>query len=478
MKTNSSRMVWFLTGVLLCAMAVSAEQTSTAGAAKPGAAAAIQATTAMPAPALALVGGTILDVSGGGNSTADLRDSVVVLRGGEIVAAGPRKTTEIPKDARVLHIDGAYVVPGLNDVFAGLNSQAQANAYLYKGVTSIVGSDEPFGRRGALLRTAKPSPRIHPLGIIAGAQMFAGAVVPHTTEQILKEVQVQADAGAEVLLLYYYLDPEEVAAVMKRARELGLVTIGELGETTYRQGIEAGIDAFVHSSRYALDLVPPELRAAVVADPFGPVARGEYGQFLGTIDADGPVVAAWAKRLGEGRTALIPTLSLSYYELPESENPWKDPIAAILDPKGIHLPVDRETGQWPNRTEARIARTKNLLRIEQRYRQAGARYVAGSGTSAFGTLPGIALHLELRQLTSIGLTPRQALAAATSNVGEVFHWPKVGKVAPGFDADIVVVDADPTADIRNLEKIRMVVLRGEIVDREAMLVRAAEKGAQ
>ena len=72
-------------------------------------------------------------------------------------------------------------------------------------------------------------------------------------------------------------------------------------------------------------------------------------------------------------------------------------------------------------------------------------------------------------LTELGLTPRQALAAATANVGEAFHWPNVGKVAKGYVADIVVVDEDPTRDIRNLKKIRMVIHDGEIVDRDALL---------
>ena len=178
---------------------------------------------------------------------------------------------------------------------------------------------------------------------------------------------------------------------------------------------------------------------------------------------------SWAQRLGGSRVSLIPTLSLFYYDLSEHDNPWKDPIAAILDPKGIHLPVDRETGQRETPPGVPPALAESLYRLEERYRQAGSRYLAGSGTSAFGTLPGIALHLELRLLTRIGLPPRQALAAATGNVGEAFRWPKVGKVAAGYDADLVVVDADPTADIRNLEKIRMVLLRGEVVDRAALL---------
>src|SRR5688572_28251385 len=99
---------------------------------------------------IALTGGTIVDVSASGKNAADIRDGVVVIRGNEIVAAGPRRTTKIPKGAQILRVDGQYIVPGLNDVFAGLNSQAQANAYLFMGVTSIIGSDEPGprGRRG------------------------------------------------------------------------------------------------------------------------------------------------------------------------------------------------------------------------------------------------------------------------------------------------------------------------------------------
>jgi sugar lactone lactonase YvrE len=402
--------------------------------------------------AVALTGGTIVDVSNSGRDTADIRDAVIVLDGGRIVAAGSRETTEIPAGAKVIRVDGAYVVPGLNDVFAGLNSQAQANAYLYMGVTSIVGLDEPGGRRGALVTNARPSPRIRPLGVVASPE----------------EVDEVARKGARVLLLYYPLAPEQTRAVVRRARELGLATIGELGRTAYREATDAGVDAFVHSSRYALDLASPEMHSAVAAAPFGP-PRTAFYQFLAGLDPDAAIVSEWAARLGRSATALIPTLSLYYLDLPGHENPWKEEIAAILDPKDIHLPADRETGQAQKAPGIPPGLSQSILRIEERYRRSGARYLAGSGTSAFGTLPGISLHNELRMLTEIGLTPRQALAAATSNVGEVFRWPKVGQVKPGYDADLLVVDADPTADIRNLKKVRLVVEGGELVDRQALL---------
>lgn len=394
------------------------------------------------AAALVLAGGTIV------GARSDVRDAVVVIRDGRIESVGKK----IPKDARVIDVKGAYIVPGLNDVFAGLNSQSQANAYLYMGVTSIVGSDEPGGRRGALLRNARPSPRINEL-----------AVVNH-----LEDVDAAAKRGAKVLLVYYDVTPDQMPRIVKRAHELGLATIGELGRTTYRQAIDAGIDAFVHASRYALELATPEMRDAVASQPFGP-PRTRFYEFLASLDPDASSVAQWGKRLAASRVSLIPTLSLYYFDLPNHENPWKEPIAKILDPKDVHLPVDRETGERKLAPGVPDGLSQNVLRIEKRYRRAGTHYLAGSGTSAFGTLPGISLHNELRMLTELGLTPREALAAATANVGEAFRWPAVGKVAKGFNADLVVVDDDPTRDIRNLKKIRMVIHDGEIVDRDALL---------
>ena len=115
---------------------------------------------------------------------------------------------------------------------------------------------------------------------------------------------------------------------------------------------------------------------------------------------------------------------------------------------------------------------ENELRIEEQYQNAGARYLAGSGTDAFGTLPGISLHTELKLLTRIGLTPRQALAAATSNFGELFGWNNVGQVKAGNNADLLVLDENPLRDISNLKKIRMVILNGEILDRDRLLLRS------
>jgi imidazolonepropionase-like amidohydrolase len=84
-------------------------------------------------------------------------------------------------------------------------------------------------------------------------------------------------------------------------------------------------------------------------------------------------------------------------------------------------------------------------------------------------MPGISLHTALQLLTRIGLTPRQALAVATSNLGELFGWSNVGKVKAGSNADLLVLDANPVEDVSHLKKIRMVILDGKIIDRDRLL---------
>jgi len=423
-----------------------------------------------PPRPLVLTGATLIDVSSFGNSTADIKDSVVVIRDGKIAAAGPRSAVKIPAGAQVIDVSGKYIVPGLNDAFSALNNQAQANAHLYMGVTSIVGLGEPpGGRRGPLYLDANPSPRIYRLDW----EWSPEASTPEA--ELIKKIDALAQAGVKVLLLHYGMSPAQVRVAARHARELGIATIGELGLATYSEAIQAGVNAFVHTSRYSLDVAPPDLRKEVAEQPFGP-PRIKYYKYLVSLGPNDPALQRQAAVLASGHVGLIPTASLNYLDLPGHANPWKEPIAAILDPKDIHLPANPATGERDNPDPTANPMdgfppgvAEAMLRIDEQYRKAGAKFVAGSGADAFGTMPGISLHTELQLLTRIGLTPRQALASATSNFGELFGWSQVGQVKSGYNADLLVLDQNPVQDIGNLEKIHMVVLNGEILDRDALL---------
>jgi Amidohydrolase family len=294
-----------------------------------------------------------------------------------------------------------------------------------------------------------------------------------TVAEARADVERLAAAGAKVFLLYYGLEPEPLRAAAKRARELGLATIGELGASTYYKAQEARVDAFVHTVRYSVELTPADLRERVARAPFGP-PRQEYYRYLVGLTPQDPVLARHAERLAAGPSLLIPTLSLYYLEMPDHANPWKEPIARILSPADIHLAADPQTGQPPVPAEKISDATPSdswraTLMLEEQYRKAGAHYLAGSGTSAFGTMPGISLHTELALLVRIGLTPRQALAAATTNYSGLGPWRQLGRIAPGYGADLVILDADPTVEIGNAKRIRTVVLKGREMDRKQLL---------
>jgi len=96
-------------------------------------------------------------------------------------------------------------------------------------------------------------------------------------------------------------------------------------------------------------------------------------------------------------------------------------------------------------------------------------YLAASGAAVDGTMPGISLHTELEMLVRIGLSPREALAAATNNYAIQFGWDELGQIAPGRHADILVLDADPTTNIWNARRISTLVFDGNIVDRDSLL---------
>jgi Amidohydrolase family len=187
-----------------------------------------------------------------------------------------------------------------------------------------------------------------------------------------------------------------------------------------------------------------------------------------------PGLSQYAELLASSPVALMPTLSLNYLDLPDHRNPWQEPAAKLIDPKDIFMPANPLTGQ---RDEDQGSPAGNrftqvaqaLMRVEERYRRAGAKYLTGSGTTAFGTIPGVSLHTELELLSRVGLPPRQALAAATSNFGEIFDWKTVGQVKAGYNADLLVLNANPLQGIENLKNIHSVILNGEILDRDKLL---------
>jgi hypothetical protein len=404
----------------------------------------------------------------------------VIVSGDKVVAVGRKGKIKIPADVQVVDITGKYIVPGLTDGFASMNSQSHANAYLYMGVTGIASKCEVTSPNcaGNWFDEANPSPRLYLTGGVGWRVRKSDGNYRILSEaEILKNIEATAKRGARRIFPFHPWPSSVLKFVVPNAHKLGLGSIAELSVATYPEAIEAGVQSFIHTNRYSRELAPPEMQAEYIKLEEQPPG---FSEFIAKLDPHDERVQRWAKRLAENKVALMPTLALFYHFLPVHDNPWKEPIASIIDPKSIIAPLDPATGKFADFAELEkrlgVKRERlegtyeaNIFRIEEQYRKAGARYLIGSGTFIWGTMPGISTHTEMKLLVRIGLTPRQAIAAATNNFAEIYGWKEMGQVAAGRVADIVVVDDNPAQDIANLKKIHMVMLRGEILDREKLL---------
>lgn len=450
---------------------------------------------------LVLAGGTVVDLTNWGDSARDIPDAIVVIQDGRIVAVGMPDQVPIPKGARVIDCTGKFLVPGLIDGYAGMNSQAQANANLYMGVTTVVARAD--SERGFIDLAAQPSPRIYPvdtIGVTDNWSLLArhpewvsklreGAhPVELSPQDTARQMADTAFIGTRVLLLTAHLTAANSQWIIARAHEMGLVTYGQFVSTPYRVGVESGVDALVSMDHYDLGVIPAELQRPLVDDPDGASADTayDYSERLPPTDAH---LRDYARFLAAHHAALMPTFSLYYVELPDHRNLWQEPAATLLDPGRMFHPSDPATGDmtfplpsWAHRLPAIGQRwmeqdlqkkadqsALRLWRINQTIFSAFPHYLAGSGADAMGTMPGVSLHTELELLVRLGLSPREALAAATNNYALQFGWNELGLIAPGRRADILVVDGDPTVSIWNARRISTLIVDGIEVDRGELL---------
>lgn len=410
-------------------------------------------------------GGTLLDLAHLGKSHKDIEPAFILINGTKIEQFGKLSGKEnFPKTAKVIDASGKFILPGLIDGFSVINNQSYANAFLYMGVTSVIGVDG--GRRGKFFHNADPSPEVYMLESIGDD--------PKSTEEHLADLQILFEKGFKIILLKYALKPDQVEAIKNKARELGLGCIGELGHTTYKEGIEKGIEVFVHTTRYSLDVAPRDMAKAVANEPFSDdlaSPKWKYYQYLYSIDPENKQLNNHAKVLGNSNSFLMPTLSLLYLDQAQHKNPWNYPVADILEMADIDNPANKITGKHEYDQliqENYTAMANQEFMLEKKYQKNGAKYLAGSATDVWGTMPGISLHTELELLSRIGLSNREIIASATTNFNKAFGW-KAGKIEEGFAANILILDENPLDDLDALTKIHALFLDGDVIDRKKLL---------
>jgi hypothetical protein len=450
---------------------------------------------------LVLAGGTVIDVSAWGRSARDIPDAVVVITEGRITAVGSRADVPVPKNARIVDCTGKYLIPGLIDGFAGMSSQAQANAFLYMGVTTVVArSGAQYGRVDL---AANPRPHTYLIdsigttddwSLLIGQRGWAanlrvnGRPAELKPDDLARQLTDTAHLGTRVLWLGENLTAANTQWIVSHAHQAGLATYGGFAATPYRVGVESGVDALVHMGRYELGADPDELTRPLAQDPYGSAASTAY-DYAAHVPTTDVRLRSYARFVAQHHAALMPTLATYFLKLPGHRNLWHEPAAALLDPRSLWNAPDHATGElsypvsswarhlpnttlrWMQESQRKKAdlQAQHLWQVNQVLFSAGPRYLAGSGSPVDGAMPGIGEHVELEMLVRLGLSPREALAAATNNYALEFGWTDLGLIAPGRRADIVIVDGDPTVSIWNARRIAGVILEGNLLDRETLL---------
>ncbi len=415
--------------------------------------------------ATVITGGTILDLSNQGKSNKDLTEKAIIIKGDTIFAVIP--ASEISeKQKNVINAEGKYIIPGLTDGFTVINNQSYANAFLYMGITDVIGVESE--RRGDFFHDSDPGPNVHMLREVGEERV--------SDREISEIIENHHKSGAEILLLMYKLSPDQIKSANNEAKKYGMGTIGELGYTTYEEAVKTGVDAFVHTTRYSLDTAPDSLRLKVAEEPFSNKLgspKWRYYKYLTELDTNNVDLIEHAKILGKSNSFLIPTFSLLYLNMPFSKNPWKEKVSSIIDEKDINRPANKITGKHTYSKKEQQAYNKTAetqLMIEKTYHKYGAKYLSGSATDVWGTMPGISLHQELEVLLRIGLSNREVLAASTSNFNDAFSL-KFGKIEPGFKADILILDKNPLDNIQNLKGKKRLFLNGKEINLDSLLIK-------
>jgi imidazolonepropionase-like amidohydrolase len=400
------------------------------------------AKAAGPAPLLAVVGGTVVDVVRGHR----IPNATVLLQGGKVLRVGPVATVAVPKGARVLHAEGQTVLPGLWDMHAHFQQAEWGPAYLAAGVTTVRDCGNEFAYINAVQRAIDGGqgvgPRILKAGLIDGSgPRTLGIEVANTPAEAVRLVQRYKANGFAQIKLYSSVKPEIVRAVCAEAHRLGLTVTGHIpDDMTITQGVAAGMNQVNH-----LNYVVRQLR------------RNADGSVILT-DTTAARVFAFLKA---HHTVIDPTVGV--FEL--AYRSTKDDIMAI-EPGYLRLPQALQAlyvnmGTEPTEAAKMAPYIASYPRLVKALYDYGIPVVAGTDMG----FPGTSLARELELYVQGGLTPMQALQTATIAAARAMNLDaRAGSLDVGKQADLVIIDGDPLANIRDIRQVRLVVKAGQVYD--------------
>ena len=447
-------------------------------------------TTKAGAGHLAITNVTVIDVRAG----KPVPKQTVVVRGDRVGAVGPAAGAAVPPGATVIDGTGKFLIPGLWDMHAHVVDPSYPDWFLRYGVTGV---RHMFAINPFYLPAHPADPAAGPVAprLVIANQMLDGpdnvfkwpvrtnvviAADAPAARAAVREIQKK---GNDFLKVYSWLPRDAYFAAVAEATKLGLPVAGHVPHAvTVAEASDAGQRTVEHLDGVAVlcstraDRHRTDLRAVGGTKADSATGWRIYVEAHGRFDPDR--AAALFKTFVKNGTYHVPTLVQNWQMARLAEEDVIPPDVAKdlprflasfwkreVTPDGVSLP---NVGVRFNRQDLRDreALIRGDIKLVRRMHRAGVRLLAGTDTTAPFVVPGLALHQELGLLVEAGLTPAEALRAATLGAAECLKMDeRLGTVEPGKLADLVLLGKDPLADIRNTRTVEAVVVGGRLAPR-------------
>jgi len=393
-----------------------------------------------------------------------LENQTVVVRNGRITAVGPVASTPVPPDARRIAAAGRYLIPGLAEMHAHIPAPQAGAAftervlYLYvaAGITTIrgmLGQPSHLELRQRLERGELVGPRVWTSGPSASDNSVNS---PAQAESL---VTAQHAAGYDFIKIHPGLTRAEFDALDATADRLGRRYAGHVP-------VDVGVPRALEAGYWTIDHLDSYLHT-LVADG-APVDLNGSGGFFGIAfvpHLDQAKIAPMARATQAAGVWNVPTQILM-----ENLANDEDPDAMAQRPELRYMPAQMVAG-WVQQKRNFLAQNpsaetrRRFIEVRRQLvkalHDAGAGLLLGSDAPQWWNVPGFSALRELEALVAAGLTPYQALETGTRNVAVYFGVAdRAGTIELGKQADLVLLDANPLADVRNVWQRAGVMVRG------------------
>lgn len=394
------------------------------------------------------------------DSERTLPGHTVLVQGDRIVAVGPGASVAVPAGARRVDGRGKWLVPGLAEMHGHVpppSAPAQQTEdvlflYLANGITTVRGM---LGAEGQLelRRRTNTGELLAPTLYLAGPSFNGNSV--NTADDAVRMVREQRAQGWDLLKIHPGLTRAEYDAMARTAAQEGLRFGGHVpADVGLIHALRMGQETFDHVDGYVE-------YAGGVTGPIHP-ARLDSAVRM-TREAGAWVVPTMA--LWETIYLTLPLDSLMAY-----------PELRYVSAQGVQSWVNAYNQR---RTQAAFANAENNRRLIDARQQVLAALHRGGAGILMGTdapqqfsVPGFSLHREFPRMRAAGMSPFDILATGTRNVGHYFQRnDSFGTIAVGRRADLLLLDADPLADVANLQRIAGVMVRGRWVPADEIRTR-------